>query len=109
VNKAKPEAEKAAAWDFIRFMLAKPDEWLGKVGFVQPVLGVDQSETAKQFPYYAVHMKDVSTASWYLRSEFTNEITQALGRAIERVVYDGADPKASLDQAQAEVEKVLKK
>jgi len=109
VNKAKPEAEKAAAWDFIRFMLAKPDEWLGKVGFVQPVLGVDQSETAKQFPYYAVHMKDVSTASWYLRSEFTNEITQALGRAIERVVYDGADPKASLDQAQVEVEKVLKK
>ena len=41
--------------------------------------------------------------------EFTNEITQAIGRAIERVVYDGADPKASLDQAQAEVEKVLKK
>jgi ABC-type glycerol-3-phosphate transport system substrate-binding protein len=54
-------------------------------------------------------MKDVSTASWYLRSEFTNEITQALGRAIERVIYDGADPKASLDQAQAEAEKVLKK
>jgi len=24
-------------------------------------------------------------------------------------VYDGADPKASLDQAQAEVEKVFKK
>ena len=53
-------------------------------------------------------MKDVSTGSWYLRSEFTNEITQALGRAIERVVYDGADPKASLDQAQAEAERVLK-
>ena len=109
VNKAKPEAEKAAAWDFVRFMLAKPDEWLGKVGFVQPVKGVEQSEVAKQFPYFAVHMKDVSTGSWYIRSEFTNEITQALGRAIERVVYDGADPKASLDQAQAEAERVLKK
>jgi len=109
VNKAKPAAEKAAAWDFVRFMLAKPDEWLGKVGFVQPVKGVDQSETAKQFPYFAVHMQDVSTGSWYLRSEFTNEITQAIGRAIERVVYDGADPKASLDQAQAEAEKVLKR
>ena len=109
VNNAKPAAEKAAAWDFVRFMLAKPDEWLGKVGFVQPVKGVEQSAVAKSFPYFDVHMKDVSTASWYLRSEFTNEITQALGRAIERVVYDGADPKASLDQAQAEAEKVLKK
>jgi multiple sugar transport system substrate-binding protein len=109
VNNAKPAAEKAAAWDFVRFMLAKPDEWLGKVGFVQPVKGVEESAVAKNFPYFAVHMKDVSTASWYLRSEFTNEITQALGRAIERVIYDGADPKASLDQAQAEAEKVLKK
>ncbi|HUB14583.1 MAG TPA: ABC transporter substrate-binding protein [Acetobacteraceae bacterium] len=107
VNKAKPAAEKAAAWDFIHFMLSKPDEWLGKVGFVQPVKGVEQSETAKNFPYFVVHMRDVSTGSWYLRSEYTNEITQALGRAIERVVYDGADPKASLDQAQAEAEKVL--
>ena len=109
VNNAKPAAEKAAAWDFVRFMLAKPDDWLGKVGFVQPVKGVEESAVAKSFPYFDVHMKDVSTASWYLRSEFTNEITQALGRAIERVVYDGADPKASLDQAQAEAEKVLKK
>jgi multiple sugar transport system substrate-binding protein len=109
VNKAKPAAEKAAAWDFIRFMLAKPDEWLGKVGFVQPVKGVEQSEVAKQFPFFDVHMKDVSTGSWYIRSEFTNEIGQALGRAIERVVYDGADPKASLDQAQAEVGRVLNK
>ena len=109
VNNAKPAAEKAAAWDFIRFMLAKPDVWLGKVGFVQPVKGVEQSDVAKNFPYFAVHMQDVSTGSWYLRSQYTNEITQALGRAIERVVYDGADPKASLDQAQAEAERVLSK
>jgi multiple sugar transport system substrate-binding protein len=109
VNNAKPAAEKAAAWDFVRFMLARPDEWLGKVGFVQPVRGVDQSAVARNFPYFDVHMQDVSTGSWYLRSEFTNEITQALGRAIERVIYDGADPKGSLDQAQSEAEKVLKK
>jgi ABC-type glycerol-3-phosphate transport system substrate-binding protein len=54
-------------------------------------------------------MKDVATATWYIRSEYTNEIGQAVGRAIERTVYDGMDPKASLDQAQAEVDKVLKK
>jgi multiple sugar transport system substrate-binding protein len=109
VNMAKSEAEKAVAWDFVRFMVAKPEEWLDKVGFVQPVKGVETSSVAREFPFYNVHMKDVSTGSWYIRSEFTNEITQSLGRAIERVIYDGADPKASLDQAQAEAERVLNK
>lgn len=109
VNKAKPAAQKIAAWDFVRFMLAKPDEWLSKAAFVQPVKGVNETAVAKNFPFFDVHMKDVATASWYIRSEYTNEIGQAVGRAIERTAYDGMDPKTSLDQAQAEVDKVLKK
>ena len=109
VNKAKPEANKIVAWDFVKFMLSKPDEWLAKVAFVQPVKGVNETAVAKSFPFFDTHMKDVATASWYIRSEYTNEIGQAVGRAIERTVYDGMDPKASLDQAQAEIDKVLKK
>jgi ABC-type glycerol-3-phosphate transport system substrate-binding protein len=109
VNKNKPEKNKIAAWDFIRFMLAKPDEWLGKAGFVQPVKGVAETDVAKKFPFFDVHMQDVSTASWYLRSESVNEIAQAVGRAVDSVVYDGADPKAALDAAQAAVERAIKK
>ena len=101
-------AQKVVAWDFVRFMLSKPEEWLAKVAFVQPVKGVNETAVAKSFPFFDVHMKDVSTASWYIRSEYTNEIGQAAGRAIERTVYDGMDPKASLDQAQAEVDKLFK-
>jgi multiple sugar transport system substrate-binding protein len=108
VNKAKPAAQKVVAWDFIHFVLSKPDEWLSRVAFVQPVKGVNETAVAKNFPFFDVHMKDVATATWYIRSEFTNEITQAIGRAIERTVYDGVDPKASLDQAQAEIDKILK-
>ena len=84
VNKAKPEEQKIVAWDFVRFMLAKPDEWLAKAAFVQPVKGVNETQVAKNFPFFDVHMKDVSTATWYIRSEYTNEIGQAVGRAIER-------------------------
>jgi ABC-type glycerol-3-phosphate transport system substrate-binding protein len=54
-------------------------------------------------------MKDVQTATWYIRSENVNEIAQAVGRAVDSVVYDDADPKAALDAAQAAVEKILKK
>ena len=85
------------------------DEWLGKAGFMQPIKGVSETEVAKKFPFFDVHMKDVATASWYIRSESVNEIAQAVGRAVDSVVYDGADPKASLDAAQAAVEKILKK
>jgi multiple sugar transport system substrate-binding protein len=109
VNKNRPEKNKAVAWDFVKFMLAKPDEWLAKAGFVQPVKGVAETKVARSFPFFDVHMKDVQTASWYLRSEHVNEIAQAIGRAVEAVVYDGADPKAQLDAAQASVEKVIRK
>lgn len=109
VNKNRPDINKMVAWDFVRFMLSKPDEWLAKAGFVQPVKGVSETEVAKKFPFFNVHMKDVQTATWYIRSEHVNEIAQAVGRAVESVVYDGADPKAALDAAQASVEKLLKK
>src|SRR5574341_430652 len=109
VNKNKPEKNKIAAWDFIKFMLAKPDEWLAKAGFVQPAKGVSETGVAKKVPFFDVHMKDVSTASWYIRSENVNELAQAVGRAVDSVVYDGADPKTVLDAAQATVEKILKK
>jgi multiple sugar transport system substrate-binding protein len=109
VNKNKPDKNKVVAWDFVRFMLSKPDEWLAKAGFVQPIKGVSETEVAKKFAYFNVHMKDVQTATWYIRSENVNEIAQAVGRAVESVVYDGADPKAALDAAQASVEKILKK
>lgn len=109
VNKNKPEVQKLVAWDFVKFMLAKPDEWLAKAGFVQPVKGVNETEVAKKFPFFAVHMKDVQTATWYIRSENVNEIAQAVGRAVDSVVYDGADPKAALDAAQADVDRILKK
>ncbi len=109
VNKNKPEKNKIVAWDFVKFMLAKPDQWLAKAGFVQPVKGVSETEVAKKFPFFDAHMKDVSTATWYIRSEHVNEIAQAVGRAVDSVVYDGADPKAALDPAQAAVDKILKK
>ena len=109
VNKSRPEKNKLVAWDFIRFMLSKPDEWLAKVGSMQPARGLSETEVAKRFPFFNVHMKDIQTATWYIRSENVNEIAQAIGRAVDSVVYDDADPKAALDAAQAAVEKVLKK
>jgi len=50
-------------------------------------------------------MKDVQTATWYIRSENVNEIAQAVGPPVDSVVYDDADPKGRApDAAQATVE-----
>ena len=107
VNKNKPEINKLVAWDFIRFTLQSPEEWLQKTSFIQPRVGLLQTEYAQSFPFIDVHLRDVETASWFLRSVHTNEIVQIIGRAVERVVFEGIDPQTSLDQAQEECEKVL--
>jgi len=108
VNADRPEINKQVAWDFIKFVLSSPEEWLAKAGFVQPVEGLLETETAKTFPFLSVHLKDVETASWYIRSGYVNEISLAVGAAIDSVVYDNADPQAALDAAQAEAENAMK-
>jgi|GEM_PF-879876 len=107
VNKDKPEVNKMVAWDFVRFMLSNPEEWLQKASFIQPRVGLLETETAKNFPFIDVHLKDVETATWYLRSVYTNEVVQIVGRAIERTIFQGVDPKTSLDQAQEECTSML--
>jgi len=108
VNADRPEINKQVAWDFIKFVLASPEEWLAKAGFVQPVKGLLETETAKTFPFLSVHLKDVETATWYIRSGKVNEISLAVGAAIEAVVYDNVNPQTALDAAQAEAENALK-
>jgi len=107
VNKTKPDLNKKVAWDFIRFTLAKPEEWLAKASFIQPRTGLLDKPSVKAFPFIAVHLKDIETATWLLSNPKTNEITQIVGKAIERTVMQGTDPKASLDQAEDECTKAL--
>lgn len=107
VNKAKSAMEKKVAWDFVRFMLAKPEEWLQKASFIQPRSGLLDTDTAKNFPYIQVHLNDVATGNWYVRSAHTNELVDITGRAIERVIFQGVNPQASLDQANQEANKIL--
>ncbi|HUX20855.1 MAG TPA: extracellular solute-binding protein [Spirochaetia bacterium] len=107
VNKDKSALEKQVSWDFVRFMLARPEEWLQKASFIQPRSGLLETESAKSFPYISVHLNDVATGNWYVRSVHTNELVDITGRAIERVIFQGTDPKASLTQANQEANKIL--
>jgi multiple sugar transport system substrate-binding protein len=107
VNNRKDEIEKMVAWDFVRYMLAKPEEWLQKASFIQPRVGLLETETAKAFPYIDVHLGDVESGSWYVRSVHTNELVQIVGRAVERVIFQGVEPEESLKQADDEAEKIL--
>jgi len=107
VNNRKDELEKKVAWDFVRFMLAKPEEWLQKASFIQPRAGLLETKTAKEFPYIDVHLGDVESGSWYVRSVHTNELVQIVGRAVERMIFQGVAPEESLKQADDEAEKIL--
>ena len=110
VNKAKPEAHKIVAWDFIRFMLSKPDEWLAKVAFVQPVKGVNETRGCQELPVLQRAHEGCLDGDLVhpLRVHERDRRRRSAGPS-NGPCYDGVDPKASLDQAQAEVDKVLKK
>jgi hypothetical protein len=66
-----------------------------------------ETETAKAFPYIDVHLADVESGSWYVRSVHTNELVQIVGRAIERAIFQDAAAEETLKQADDEAEKIL--
>jgi multiple sugar transport system substrate-binding protein len=107
VNKDKPSIEKKVAWDFVRFMLANPEEWIVQASFIQPRKGLLETKAAKDFPYMDIHLKDIETASWYVRSVHTNQLVEIVGRAVEQVIFQGVEPKDAMKSAHEEAVKIL--
>jgi multiple sugar transport system substrate-binding protein len=108
VNAKLDDEKKRVAWDFVAFALSKPALWFGKTGMLQPLKGWDNTPEAKSIPYLDVHIKDMSLAVPRARTENFNEYQAALARASQRVLFENADPKESLDQAAAEYDAATK-
>ena len=110
VNAASSADNRKVAWDFIHFMLTQPELWLKATGQLQPMTGWFDTPSAKAIiPYLDVAVKDLSYGRALARTEHAAELDIALQRAVERVLYENQDPKASLDQAAADFNQALQK
>ncbi len=99
---------KEAAWRFVNFLASHPNRWLADVSFIQPRKGWTNTPKAKAFPFIEVWLDQMQYSNFLTRSVYWSEISAALQRAIERSIMNGVSPKASLDQAKAEIDAALK-
>jgi multiple sugar transport system substrate-binding protein len=99
VNAKASDAEKAAAWNLMNYMFSNPNRWFAETGLLQPIVGWYTQPAAQQFEGLPVFIDDMTGAKGLALTNNYGALQTAIKNAIDRVVLENADPKASLDQA----------
>ena len=99
VSSKATEAERAAAWNFLNYMFSDPNRWFAATGLLQPIVGWYQEPAAAQFTGIDVFISDITGALALAETQHYGQLQTAIKNAIDRVVLEDVDPKASLDQA----------
>jgi multiple sugar transport system substrate-binding protein len=97
-SKATP-AEQAAAWNFLNYMFSDPNRWFANTGLLQPIVGWYEEPAAAEFTGLDVFISDITGAKALAQTSNYGQLQTAIKNAIDRVVLEDADPKASLDAA----------
>src|SRR5438445_662063 len=87
-------------------------EWYDKTSYPYPsanFLELPGMDEARKTRYLDVFIGDIKTGTYVTRTAYYLEISDAMHRAMERVVLKNEDPKASLDQACKEIDAALAK
>jgi sn-glycerol 3-phosphate transport system substrate-binding protein len=107
------EEKRAAAWRWIQF-LSSPEiqsDWSAGTGYVaarKAAWDVDPlKKLVSEKPQYGVARDQLEFAQKELATHQSKDVRDILGKAIARVITGEMKPKESLDQAQAEAEKIL--
>jgi len=112
VNPQIPEAKQKLVHELIRFVVKNPKEWYDKTSYPYPsanFLELPGMDEARKTKYLDVFIGDIKTGTYVTRTPYYLEISDAMHRAMERVVLKNEDPKASLDQACKEIDAALVK
>lgn len=106
VNKASKQ--QAEAWKFIEFVTSEHDRWLTDVNFVQPVVGWENSAAAKAgVPFLDVWAKAYSQGKFDEVAPHYSEVQDEIKSAVERTIFDGVAPAASMQQASKAIDQIL--
>jgi len=104
INKNASEEEKFVASHFIGFMFSDPNRWWQATGQLQPREGWYTLPEAQASTGLDVFIDDLANARGLPQTPNYGAIQTAIKNAIQRVVFEGADPAASLEEAQQEYE-----
>jgi multiple sugar transport system substrate-binding protein len=90
--------QQAAAQAFVADVISTPVDSFKAYGALSPTLAFRDSPEAKSYPNMDTFLTDLSRGKFAPRTAHYPEIRDAFGRAVDRVVLNHAEPKASLDQ-----------
>jgi multiple sugar transport system substrate-binding protein len=94
-------------WKFIGYMLGHSEEYLSKVGLIQPTVKLMGSETFKAMPYSSVFKADMERGHVVYYGENSAKIQQHIRAAVESVMLAGDSPEKALKNLRRKVQEVL--
>jgi multiple sugar transport system substrate-binding protein len=107
VNAAASPEKIAVAQDFLRTLIARPNEWLSRVGAIAPLNALLETPEAKSFPYLDVILDDMKYGKHATLSKFAAEISEGEFRAVQAVLLSNVDSKRALDDACGEINRAI--
>lgn len=107
VNQQKPKENQEMTWKFISYMLNHPEEYLIKVGLIQPKVRLMESDEFKNMPYSDVFKKDMERGHIVYYAENSAIIQQHIREAVESVMLTGRTPESALQVMKLKIQEVL--
>lgn len=95
---------KTEAWKFISFLSSHPQQWLSDVGFFQGRKGWENTEAGKSIDFAPAWSKAYTNGKFDHVCQHWSEVKDQLKDAVDKVVFDGADPQKALDKANAQMQ-----
>jgi multiple sugar transport system substrate-binding protein len=107
VNDSIPKKKQKIAWEFIKYMLDHPMEYLTEVNLIQPRKNLVNSEFFKELPYTDVFMDDMERSKAVFLHQNGYQFEQYIREAIEAVMLSGTKTEEALKTLKRNIQEVL--
>ena len=107
VNAQKPKENQEMAWKLIGHMLRHSEEYLSKVGLIQPTVELMESDTFKAMPYSSVFKGDMERGHVVYYGENSAKIQDHIRGAVESVMLSGVSPQEALKNLRRKAQEAL--
>ena len=88
-------------------MLGHSEEYLTKVGLIQPTIKLMESEAFKAMPYSAVFKGDMERGHIVYYGANSAKIQQSVREAVESVMLTGSSPQDALTKLRRKAQEAL--
>ncbi len=107
VNAQKPKENQEMTWKFIGYLLQHSEEYLSRVGLIQPTQKLMASETFKNMPFSDVFKNDMERGHIVYYGANSAKIQQHIREAVESVMLAGATPEEALEKLKRKAQEAL--